>query len=142
MSSSTSRIDTLSVATGEYQPPAGATPRSYIPKSWATVAALLAPLLLAISGAIPAPWGALLAIGAYAAAALAGVAMPAPRLVETRPVVGKVAVPILGTAAPVVLSLSEGLEGWPRVAAQVGALLLFWAAGRAMPAPQQAAPRA
>lgn len=83
---------------------------------------------------IPAPWGTLAAILGFAAAGLAGLAAPAPRVTEGRPILQGGAL----TAATAVGGLLASFYGsippaWQPVALSVAALVA-WLTGKALPA--------
>lgn len=116
--------------------PAQPVRTALIPAKYAAVVGLVALVATAASGFIAPPWGGLVAILGFLAAALAGVAAPQPKWVAGKPIVSGAAVTAFGGAVPVVATLSDALpEGAPKLAASVLALALAWAAGLSAPTP-------
>jgi hypothetical protein len=100
----------------------------------ATVLAIVAAVALPVSAFVPPPFGALVSVLAFVAAALSGLAMPAPAWAAGRPVVQGAAVgvaaSVLGVAESAAVALPEG--PW-RLGASAVALVAAWLAGRAAP---------
>lgn len=84
---------------------------------------------------VPAPWGTLVAVLGFLAAAIAGLSAPAPKVTEGRPVLQGAAL----TVATTVLTLLGQFyamvpPGWPQSIALSVAALLAWLTGKALPA--------
>lgn len=110
-----------------------------VPAALVPVAAVLAAVLgfLGTLSIIPQPFGALAAILGFVAAGLAGVAGKAPGFSESKPLVPLALVPLFATAGPVLVSVADEMQpGLVKTGLTAGAMLLFWLAGKAMPAPQ------
>lgn len=116
-----------------------AGPKLLVPPMLKAIAGIAAVVLggVATAAIVPPPFGGLVAILAFVAATLAGVAAPAPSLVAGNPIVGLGAVPALGTGAAMLAQLSTALppDGLGSKGAYLGALLAAWLAGKALPAP-------
>lgn len=110
-----------------------------IPKTLAALAAILAPILLALGPALPTvgdvDLGTVAGILAYVAAALAGLALPRVTFGAHNPLVPQVAVPLLATLVPVVEQLSLATTGIFQLGLSALALVLAFLAGLAAPAP-------
>jgi NaMN:DMB phosphoribosyltransferase len=101
----------------------------------ATILGTVGTLAAAVSPVVPAPWGALVGIVGFLLAALAGLAVAAPKVTEGRPILQGVA---LAAAAMVLSALERFYDvipvGWPQSVALASAALLAVLTGKALPA--------
>lgn len=117
-------------------PPPSSRP-SFVSAQLAAVAGVAAMLLPIGAAFIPPPFNTLALILAFVAAYLAGVPGAVPTFLEGKPLVGKAAVPLLGTLSAGAGTFAESLQDGPaKFGAIAGALLLAWLAGKASPVPK------
>lgn len=101
----------------------------------ATIVGTLGTLAAAASPVVPAPWGALVGIVGFLAAALAGLSVAAPKVTEGRPLLQGVALTIATGALSLLVQFYSVIPaGWPQSVALGVAALLAWLTGRALPA--------
>lgn len=103
-----------------------------------TAAAIVGTIGTLAAGAsivVPAPWGTLVAVLGFLAAAIAGLSAPAPKITEGRPVLQGAALTIATTVLTLLVQFYAMVPpGWPQSIALSVAALLAWLTGKAMPA--------
>lgn len=103
-----------------------------------TAAAIVGTIGTIAAGAsilVPAPWGTLVAVLGFLAAAIAGLSAPAPKVTEGRPVLQGTALAVATTVLTLLVQFYAMVPpGWPQSIALSVAALLAWLTGKALPA--------